>query len=212
MQRPGPTRHRRGVDLAELTDDDLLRRGRVDPGVFAVLYDRHAVAVHAHLRRRVGAAVAEELLGEVFLGAIAARGRVVPHGSGSALPWLYGIAGNLLRAHARRARAAAELVRAGPDPTGPGAGDAGTDWDAVDDRLDADARRAELRLVLSGLTDAERDVLLLVAWEGLSPAEAGVALGLSPVAARTRLLRARTRARSLLTARRPVGPSKERTR
>jgi len=66
----------------------------------------------------------------------------------------------------------------------------------VDDRLDARGRRHELRRVLADLTDGERQVLLLVAWEGLTPAEAGVALGLTPVAARSRLLRARTRTRT----------------
>ena len=110
-----------------------------------------------------------------------------PHDSGSALPWLYGIAGNVVRSYRRRS-----LKRDfGDDVTA-------IDWDAVDERLDAGTRRQELRVALAGLTEAEREVLLLVAWEGLSPAEAADALGLTPVAARSRLHRARTRAQAAL--------------
>jgi len=75
---------------------------------------------------------------------------------------------------------------------------ASIDWNAVDERLDAGARRQELRVALAALTEAEREVLLLVAWEGLTPTEAAEALGLTPVAARSRLHRARTRAQAAL--------------
>jgi RNA polymerase sigma-70 factor (ECF subfamily) len=68
------------------------------------------------------------------------------------------------------------------------------DWDAVEARLDAQARRGELRAALSVLSTAERDLLLLVAWEELTPAEAARAVGISQVAARSRLHRARMRA------------------
>ena len=87
------------------------------------------------------------------------------HG-GSALPWLYGIAGNVLRHHLRDTRAG-----------GTAAHGAGMDWDAVAARLDAQARRGELRAALSVLSPAERDLLLLVAWEELTPAEAARAAG-----------------------------------
>jgi RNA polymerase sigma-70 factor (ECF subfamily) len=72
------------------------------------------------------------------------------------------------------------------------------DWDAVDDRLDALAERGRLRTALDGLAAADRELLLLVAWEGLTPAEAAAALGISPVAARSRLHRARKRAMKAL--------------
>jgi RNA polymerase sigma factor (sigma-70 family) len=72
--------------------------------------------------------------------------------------------------------------------------DLGMDWDAVDARLDARAECGRLRSALDGLSDSDRELLLLVAWEGLSHAEAAAALGISPVAARSRLHRARMRA------------------
>lgn len=165
------------------SDSDLLRTNGM-----GTVYERHAPAVHRYLARRVGTAAAEDLLGEVFVVAMSARHRFQPHASGSALPWLYGIAGNVVRTHLRRTR-----------PTAPAQPEA-FDWDAVDDRLDAGARRQDLRTALQALTDAERELLLLVAWEGLSPTEAAEALGLTPVAARSRLHRARTRAQAALDA------------
>ena len=159
-----------------------------------MLYERHAPAVFRFLSRRAGPAAAEDLLSDVFVAALQARGRVVAHDSGSALPWLYGIAGNVLRHHFRDTR------------TGGGAAhDAGMDWDAVEARLDAQARRGELGAALSVLSPAERDLLLLVAWEELSPAEAARVVGISQVAARSRLHRARMRAaRALQSAAGPL--------
>ena len=84
------------------SDADLLARARTHPEILGVLYERHAVAVHRYLSRRVGTGPADDLLGEVFLAAVEARLRVHPHPSGSALPWLYGIAGNVVRGHLRR--------------------------------------------------------------------------------------------------------------
>lgn len=171
----------------EQSDADLLARSRTRSELFGVVYERHAPAVFRYLARRIGPAAAEDMLGEVFVAAVGARARVRPHASGSALPWLYGIAGNVVRSYLRRSPARS-LVDTSPV----------VDWDAVDERLDAGARRAELRAALAALNDTERELLLLVAWDGLTPSEAADALGLSPVAARSRLHRARTRAQAAL--------------
>lgn len=171
------------------TDSELLARSRVAPEAFGAVYGRHAGAVFRFLSRRVGPAPAEDLLAEVFTTAFAARRRFVPHASGSALPWLYGIAANLVRGHLRRRQ-----------PTIAPAEVDVVDWAAVDDRLDAAARRMELRAALTALSPAERELLLLVAWEGLTPSEAGAALGLTPSAARSRLHRGRLRAQTALGA------------
>lgn len=171
------------------SDDALLRQARTRPEAMGELYERHAVAVHRYLSRRVGAQAAEDLLAEVFVAALGARLRVVPHPSGSALPWLYGISAHVVRAHLRRSRPVVALHDRDV-----------VDWEAVDARVDAGALRTELRAALRSLTPAERELLLLVAWEGLTPAEAATALGLTPVAARSRLHRARTRAQAALDA------------
>jgi RNA polymerase sigma factor (sigma-70 family) len=173
----------------EVSDTDLLVLSRTRPELLGVVYERHAPAVYRYLGRRVGVVAAEDLLGEVFVAAVGARLRVRPHDSGSALPWLYGIAGNVVRSYRRRSLGQVPLDQV-----------TAVDWDAVDERLDAGSRRQELRLALAGLTEAEREVLLLVAWEGLSPAEAAQALGLTAVAARSRLHRARTHAQATLGA------------
>lgn len=178
----------------ELSDTDLLVLSRTRPEMLGVVYERHAPAVYRYLGRRVGVGASEDLLGEVFVAAVAARLRVRPHDSGSALPWLYGIAGNVVRSYRRRS-----LGQVPVDEV------TAVDWDAVDERLDAGTRRQELRVALAGLTEAEREVLLLVAWEGLSPAEAARALGLTAVAARSRLHRARTRAQATLADMTPAG-------
>jgi RNA polymerase sigma-70 factor (ECF subfamily) len=147
-----------------------------------VLYERHAPAMFRYLARRAGPPAAEDLLSEVFIAALSASSRVVAHESGSALPWLYGIGLNVLHRHFRQQRPAPGVTR-----------DFGMDWDAVDDRLDAWAERGRLRAALAVLTHPDRELLLLVGWEGLSHAEAATALGISPGAARVRLHRARKR-------------------
>lgn len=173
--------------MTESTDDELLARSVLRPQVLGELYERHAAAVFRFLARRVGHAAAEDLVGDVFVAALESRVRYRPHESGSALPWLYGIGGNVARAHVRRRRPAATVDR-----------DVGVDWTAVDDRLDAQASRDELRRALASLTPPERESFLLVAWEGLTPTEAAHALGVPPTVVRARLSRARRRARSAL--------------
>jgi RNA polymerase sigma-70 factor, ECF subfamily len=58
---------------------------------------------------------------------------------------------------------------------------------------------------LAMLSERERELLILIAWEGLTPGEAAVAVGSSAVATRVRLHRARTRlAAALSTLERPL--------
>lgn len=174
------------MNKPEPSDAEVLRRALTDLRVLGLLYDRHAAAVHAFLRRRVGDA-ADDLLSEVFLATVANFRRAEPHESGSALPWLYGIAHNLVRNHLRL-RTVVPLGEREP----------AVDWDEVDARLDAVAQRQELRLGLAAISPGDRELLLLVAWDGLSVAEAAEVLGMTPVAARSRLHRARARARQAM--------------
>jgi len=169
------------------SDRELLAGLPGQPELMGVLYERHARVVFRYLARRAGPSAAEDLLSEVFITALSASTRVVDHDSGSALPWLYGIALNVLRAYFRRRPLSASVTV-----------DFGMDWNAVDDRLDALADRGRLRTALDGLADSDRELLLLVAWEGLTPAQAAAALGISQVAARSRLHRARKRAMKTL--------------
>ncbi len=151
-----------------------------DPGDFLDVFWRHGPAVHAYLARRTGRQHADDLLGEVWLRAFRSRANY-DHRFPDALPWLYGIARNVLRAHWRRAERSdgTDVEGIASDP-----------WPDTDRRLDAGALRETLRHILATLSDDEREVLLLVTWEQLTPAEVAVTLGIPQGTARSRLHRA----------------------
>ena len=172
------------------TDGTLIERSaRGRPDAFVEVVRRHEVAVHGFLARRAGPAVAADLLGEVWVRAFAGRGGYDP-AYPDARPWLFGIARNVLRSHWRASRAAEHP--AGTDHP------AEDPWDDVIDRLDGPVRSRALLSAVRALPSAERDVLLLVAWEQLTPAQAATALGVPPGTARSRLHRARTALRLAL--------------
>lgn len=104
----------------------------------------------------------------------------VPEGE-SQLPWLLGVAQNHVRSHRRRlARDRDLLLRLSePEPV-PGPALSSLSW-------------SEIREALGQLSAADRELLVLVAWDGLSPAQAAQVLGISTGAGRTRLHRARNR-------------------
>jgi RNA polymerase sigma-70 factor (ECF subfamily) len=173
------------------TDGTLIERSsRGRPDAFVEVVRRHEVAVHGFLARRAGPAVAADLLGEVWVRAFAGRGGYDP-AYPDARPWLFGIARNVLRWHWRASRIADQ-------PAGAGQAVAEDPWDAVIDRLDGAARSRVLLAAVRALPPAERDVLLLVAWEQLTPAQAAAALGVPQGTARSRLHRARTALRLAL--------------
>ncbi len=167
------------------TDRDAILSSVERPESFEVVFDRHAPVVYRYLRRRVGVALAEELTAETFIRAFGARRRF-DHSGESALPWLFGIATNLVRmqrrTEERRLRAYGRAAERGLDPA------ATADADL---RIDAIALRPVLASALADLPHAQREVLLLHAWAGLSPAEIAAALGVSAGTVRSRLHRAR---------------------
>lgn len=80
---------------ASPSDAEVLARSLTDPTEFALLFDRHFDAVYRYLHRRAGRDLADELAAETF--ALAFERRATCRSTGSVLPWLYGIATNLLR-------------------------------------------------------------------------------------------------------------------
>ncbi|MGW5432143.1 RNA polymerase sigma factor [Streptomyces sp. NPDC004059] len=179
-------------------DDEALRRARHDPAAFELLVDRHSATLHAYLTRRCGPA-ADDLLSEVWLTAYARRAEFRVVEAGTVRGWLFGIARNHALAHWRRT---ARL----PAPDGSASQADDWCWDAVDDRLDAARLRPALRAALHALPPVEREVLILTAWEQLTPAEAAQAVGIATGTARSRLHRARARMRDLMAGH-PAGPS-----
>jgi RNA polymerase sigma-70 factor, ECF subfamily len=141
----------------------------------AALWDRHADDVYAYARRRVGADDAPDVVAEVFAVAVAHPDRI----RDDALPWLYrtawNVIANLWRADQRRAR----LVTV-------------ADQETTDPAIDV-VERAGLFAALAELSDADREVLLLNAWEGLEGRRAAAAAGCSAATYAVRLHRARRR-------------------
>lgn len=160
-----------------------------DRPAFAGLVRQHGPAVHAYLARRAGRQVADDLFSEVWLRAWRSRDTYDPD-SGGTLPWLLGIARNTLRAHFRlRVENFGHLFELHSDP-----------WAETDDRLDAARLGLALERALGSLSEEFREILLLLAWEQLSPAEIAQSLQLHPGTVRSRLHRARTALRDHLEA------------
>jgi RNA polymerase sigma factor (sigma-70 family) len=140
-------------------------------------------AVHGHASRRVGAERADEVCAEVFLIAW----RRLDELPSDTLPWLFAtsrnVIGTLWRGDGRRERLA-DRLEAEPAASSP------DDLERPDD---------ELQAALARLTELDRELVLLVYWEGLKPSRAAKALGLPPATARTRLWRARRQLGRLLT-------------
>ena len=176
------------------SDAELLARAATEPELFGVVFDRHYATIHRYLERRIGRDGADELSGEVFRIAFEQRKRFRPVHE-SALPWLYGLATNLMlkrwRGERREARAVARLDAASQNGSAQG-------HDASDDRISATVVRAQLLAALAELPEGDRDVVVLVAWEELTYEEVAVALDIPVGTVRSRLNRARTRLRELL--------------
>ena len=171
------------------TDAELIANSLARPERFEAIFDRHAAAIHRYLRRRVGDQLAEELAAETFARALRSR-RQFDRSHPSALPWLYGIAVNLIRMHVRseqRRQRAYRLFGQAPPIQFSSTAEA-------DARLDAQALGPALRAALAALSPDQREVLLLHAWAGLSLAEIAEALSISHATVRKRLHRARAKA------------------
>jgi RNA polymerase sigma factor (sigma-70 family) len=85
------------------SDASLLAAARHDPDAFRALYERYAQAVHDYFVRRTGSrATALDLTAETFAQAWLVRARFRDEAGGSAAPWVYGIARNVLLMTIRR--------------------------------------------------------------------------------------------------------------
>jgi RNA polymerase sigma factor (sigma-70 family) len=162
------------------TDSQLIARAVAgDNEAFGDLVRRHESVVYGFLARRAGSTDAGDLLADVWIAAFRSRHSFDLERE-SALPWIFGIARNILRGHWRRLR---------PD-AGPDVGSIDP-WHQVDERLAAADATRSLRGPVMALPEEQREVLLLVAWEELSPSEAAEVLGIPASTARSHLRRAR---------------------
>jgi RNA polymerase sigma factor (sigma-70 family) len=172
------------------TDAAVIGRSRHEPEAFALLYDRHAAALHRYVARRLGDGAADDVVAECFLAAFGRRDRY-DLGRADARPWLYGIAANVIGKHRRaEVRLLRALARTGADPV------AECHADRVDSQVAAAALHRRLAAVLAGLAAGDREVLLLIAWADLSYAEVAQALKIPVGTVRSRLSRARRQVRA----------------
>ncbi|MDX6742677.1 RNA polymerase sigma factor [Actinocorallia sp. A-T 12471] len=162
---------------------------------FSSIYDESRQHVWAYVISRGGRRVVEEVVSETFTIAWKRLADLPPQ----PLPWLLGVARNVLRenyrAEMRREEFAAELRERALPPQA----------DVADDVAE---RQAALR-ALAALPEDERELLILVSWHGLSPREAAKVVGCSAATFRVRLHRARRRLQRELdrpTDPRPVRP------
>lgn len=167
------------------TDAELLAASSRDPGAFRILYDRHAEHLDAFFVRRVGDPdVALDLTAETFARAWYARRRFRDLRDGSAAPWLYGIAKNVLHQSVRRRRLAQEATQRLGVMTGVDRSPVAPDTSWIEG-LDA-----EVAAALARLSDGQRRAVELRVGEDRPYEEVAVALGCSPGAARIRVSRA----------------------
>jgi RNA polymerase sigma factor (sigma-70 family) len=145
---------------------------------FDALFDAHYAEILAFaLRRTASRADAEEIAAETF-AVVCRRGASVPD---PAIAWLYGVANGLLRNQQRHGRRRLRLM-----------GKLGAERQVLGrDPAEVVTERDAATLAFSRLSASQREVLQLVAWEGLDADEAAGVLGCSAGAFRVRLHRAR---------------------
>ena len=171
------------------SDAELISESLEEPGRFGEIFDRHADAIFRYLARRSGPGDASDVLAEVFLAAFEARRRYDPHFT-TALPWLYGIASNLLRKHYRQRAGELRMLERLVGLT-----ERDDHADTVADVIDAQLQVRAMAKLLNDLPVGERDVLLLHAWEALTYGEIANALNIPIGTVRSRLNRTRRRLR-----------------
>lgn len=192
--------------LAEEEHDDppadasLIAESSADPERFALVFDRHADDIHRYVSRRLGPDLADDVVSDTFLIAFRKRASY-DLGRQDARPWLYGIASRLIRENRRAENRRNRLLARTPVP----------EPESFDERSAARVTSAQLQprlaKVLTGLSAADRDLLLLVAWADLTYEECAAALGLPLGTVRSKLHRIRAKVRRAFGGVDPTGTS-----
>jgi RNA polymerase sigma-70 factor (ECF subfamily) len=159
--------------------DDEERRLRLE-----ALFTSYARDVLAYARRRIDVATADDVLSEVF---VVAWRRLEEIPAGDPLPWLLACARRVLANQRRGERRRAAVIERLQ-------GEAAAVQGPVEPSDGALAR------ALASIGERDREVLLLVAWEGLSAEQAAAVLGCSRATFFVRLHRARRRLSAALGA------------
>lgn len=180
--------------VVEATDAQLIHRAREEPEALAELYLRYRDRLYAWFRVRASETAAAELTAELFAQVALSLRRFRDEADGSAAPWLYGIAKNLLRRHHERRRVDDAARRRLGMPVRSYEGE----FEEVEERVTAAALAAGIRKALETLSPAQREALELRVLGELSYEEVAAALDCSETAARIRVMRALARLGRLL--------------
>lgn len=165
-------------------------RAPADEENFVALYERFFARVWAYAVGRVGRQSAEDVVAETFAVAWRRRADIPP----DPLPWLIAVARNVIR-EAGRAQTQQLMLMAGLQNRLPATDSFG------DEVADGVAIRAQVLEALASLSLADQDLLILIAWHGLSSAQAAAALHCSQPTFFVRLHRARRRLERAIGAR-----------
>lgn len=172
--------------MLQAIDPVQLPRDRAEESRFRQLYEQHGRAIFAYaLRRLEDPDDAADVLADTFLVAWR-RAADVPAGDEGRL-WLYGVARRVLANRQRGERRRRRLDERLRNEVGTASGDQMPDRGS-----------AEVGAALARLEPTDRELIRLAGWEELSPKQIAGVLGISSVAARSRLHRARRRLRDQL--------------
>jgi RNA polymerase sigma-70 factor (ECF subfamily) len=177
------------IRVVAATDAELIRRAREDPDALTELYVRYRAQLYAWFRSRVPEAEASELTAELFAQVALSLRRFRDQAGGSAAPWLYGIAKNLLGRYHEEGR----LETAARRRLGMPIRSYELETEAIDERLDAAALRPELVSAIGALPEDQRDALALRVVQERPYDQIAAILGCTETAARLRVMRALNR-------------------
>jgi RNA polymerase sigma factor (sigma-70 family) len=172
----------------EPSDAELWARSRAgEPDAFGLLFARHARLIFNYCFRRIGnRETAKDMLQVVFLEAWRRRDRDLP--PDKVLPWLYGIATNVLRNQRRSERRfASALSRIASTDAEPDLADAAVE------HLDYERQAEKAISLLNALPKREQDVFVLCVGMELSYEDVAFALDIPIGTVRSRLSSARAR-------------------
>ena len=173
------------------SDAELLASSGHDPQAFRQLYDRYADAIHAFLLRRTSdREAALDLTAETFAQVWTSRHRFVDQKDGSAGPWLFGVARNVLSRSARERRLIDEASQALRITHGRSSATPDTSW--------IDGMDADLESALATLPENQRIAVELRVLSDRPYDEVAEALDCTPTAARIRVSRGLARMRTSL--------------
>jgi RNA polymerase sigma-70 factor (ECF subfamily) len=168
------------------TDAQLICRARDDPEALGELYVRYREQLYAWFRSRLPESAASELTAELFAQVALSLRRFRDEADGSAGPWLYGIARNLLRRYYERGRLE-DLARR---RLGMPVRSYELDFEAIEERLAAAGLHRGLESALGSLSRSQRAALELRIVDELPYQDVAAELGCSETAARLRVMRA----------------------